>query len=104
MFGLSTEDLNYIILVLKQISQIEKAVMFGSRAQGNYKKGSDVDISISGEKINFDIVANLHSKLEEQSPMPYFFDIVDYTHLQHPKLKQHIDEVGKIFYRRLGEK
>jgi len=104
MFGLSTEDLNYIVLILKQIPQIEKAIIFGSRAQGNYKKGSDVDIAIVGEKIDFNIVAHLHSRLEEQSPMPYFFDIVDYTHLQHLKLKQHIDEIGKVFYERSGEK
>ena len=104
MFGLSTEDLNYIVSTLQPIPQIEQAIIFGSRAQGNYKKGSDVDIAIVGEKIDFDIVANLHNKLEEQSPMPYFFDIVDYTHLQHPKLKQHIDEIGKVIYQRLGEK
>jgi uncharacterized protein len=103
MFGLSTEDLNYIVLTLQPIPQIEKAIIFGSRAQGNYKKGSDVDIAIVGEKVDFDIVANLHSKLEEQSPMPYFFDIVDYTHLEHFKLKQHIDEIGKVIYQRLGE-
>lgn len=104
MFGLSTQDLNYIISVLKQIPQIEKAIIFGSGAQGNYKKGSDVDIAIVGEEVNFNIVAHLHSKLEEQSPMPYFFDIVDYAHLQHSKLKQHIDEIGKVFYQRFGEK
>ena len=38
--------------------------------------------------------------LEEESPMPYFFDIVDYTHLTHEGMKNHIDRVGVFFYSR----
>ncbi|MEW4901747.1 nucleotidyltransferase domain-containing protein [Clostridium tetani] len=46
--------------------------MFGSRAKGNYKPGSDIDIAIYGENINLDILSKLNSILEEKSPMPYF--------------------------------
>jgi hypothetical protein len=59
----------------------------------------DVDIAIYGDKITFDILSKLHADLEYESPMPYFFDIVDYTHLNHQKLKEHIDRVGKIIYK-----
>ncbi|MCT4606624.1 MAG: nucleotidyltransferase domain-containing protein [Marinisporobacter sp.] len=97
-FGLKNFELNYIIDALKKFDVIEKAVIFGSRAKGNYKPGSDVDIGIYGENINFDIISALHAMLEEKSPLPYFFDIVDYTHLKHIKLKEHIDRVGKVIY------
>lgn len=70
--GLKDFDLEYIGKVLKKFSEIDKAVAFGSRAKGNYKTGSDVDIAIYGEKITFDTLARLHSELEEESPMPYF--------------------------------
>ncbi|MDI3534924.1 MAG: hypothetical protein PWQ82_1289 [Thermosediminibacterales bacterium] len=40
----------------------------------------------------------LHAMLEEKGPLPYFFDIVDYTHLSHKGLKEHIDRVGKVIY------
>lgn len=93
-FGLRDADLEYIISALRQFDEIQKAVIFGSRAKGNYKAGSDVDIAIWGENVTFTTISRLHAMLEDESPMPYMFDIVDYTHLNHEKLKEHIDQVG----------
>lgn len=97
-FGLKEFELEYIIDTIKKFHEIEKAVIFGSRAKGNYKPGSDVDIGIYGKNITFDTVSALHAMLEEKGPLPYFFDIVDYTHLSHNGLKEHIDRVGKVIY------
>ncbi|MDK2800368.1 MAG: uncharacterized protein PWP27_1930 [Clostridiales bacterium] len=97
-FGLKEFELAYIIDAIKQFHEIEKAVIFGSRAKGNYKPGSDVDIGIYGENITFDTVSALHAMLEEKGPLPYFFDIVDYTHLSYKDLKEHIDRVGKVIF------
>lgn len=97
-FGLIESDLEYIIKIIKYFPEIEKAVIFGSRAKGNYKPGSDIDIAIYGGKITFDILAKLHSLLEDESPMPYQFDIVDYTHSENKEIKEHIERVGKIIY------
>lgn len=97
-FGLKQSDIEYIVDVIKKFPEIEKAVIFGSRAKGNHKAGSDVDIAIYGENITFDTVASIHFMLEEEGPLPYFFDIVDYTHIEHEELKEHIDRVGKVIY------
>ncbi len=97
-FGLRESDLDYIVNVISTFPEIEKAVIFGARAKGNYKPGSDVDIAIYGKNITFDTLSALHSMLEEQGPLPYFFDVVDYTHLNHQELKEHIDRVGKVIY------
>ncbi|RXM74390.1 nucleotidyltransferase domain-containing protein [Clostridium tetani] len=97
-FGLRESDLEYIVNVIRGFDEIEKAYIFGSRAKGNYKPGSDIDIAIYGENINSDILSKLNSILEEKSPMPYFFNIVDYSHLKHKELKEHIDRVGKVIF------
>ncbi len=97
-FGLRDEDLAYIIDMVAGFTEIRRAVIFGSRAKGNYKSGSDVDIAIVGEDVSLRTVARLHSLLEEEGPLPYFFDIVDYTHTDHAELKEHIDRVGKIIF------
>lgn len=97
-FGLRQSDLEYIIEKISEFNEIERAVIFGSRAKGNYKHGSDIDMAIMGEKIDFNVVSKLHSLLEEQGPLPYLFDVVDYTHLNHAELKEHIDRVGKVIY------
>ncbi|MDD2498976.1 MAG: nucleotidyltransferase domain-containing protein, partial [Desulfitobacteriaceae bacterium] len=57
-FGLRESDLAYIISAIKELSEIEKAVIFGSRAKGNYKPGSDIDLAIYGDRISFDTVSS----------------------------------------------
>lgn len=99
-FGLKEEDIAYIVTALSKFDEIKKAAIFGSRAKGNYKPGSDVDIAVFGEDISFSTIAHLHFMLEEDSPMPYFFDIVDYTHLAHRELKEHIKRVGITIFDR----
>ena len=100
IFGLAERDLAYIVAVIGEFPEIRKAAIFGSRAKGTFKKGSDIDIAIFGEAISFTTIASLHERLEEESPMPYLFDIVDYTHSTHQELKQHIERVGKIILER----
>jgi predicted nucleotidyltransferase len=97
-FGLRPDDLTYIISSISKFSEIEKASVFGSRAKGNSKHGSDVDIAIYGDKITFDTVSRLHAILEEESPMPYYFDVVDFSHVNHESLKEHINRAGKVIY------
>ena len=99
-FGLQDKDLAYIVSIIQQYEEVEKAAIFGSRAKGNYKPSSDVDIAIWGSEITFTVVASLHDILEEESPTPYFFDIVDYSHLSHQELKEHIDRVGIVIFTR----
>lgn len=100
-FGLKESDLEYIVKRISEFNEIEKVAIFGSRAKGNYKPGSDIDIAIMGEKVNFNVVARLHSSLEDEGPLPYLFDVVDYTHLDHEDLKSHIDRVGKVIYEKI---
>jgi len=100
MFGLNDSDINYIIETIKSFPEIEKALVFGSRAKGNYKSGSDVDVAIYGEGVNFNTVSSLKALLEDQGPLPYFFDVIDYTHLKNEEIKGHIDRAGKVIFER----
>ncbi|MCF6092539.1 nucleotidyltransferase domain-containing protein [Microaerobacter geothermalis] len=99
-FGLSDQDINDIVQAISRFDEIEKAVIFGSRAKGNYKRGSDIDIAIYGEKINIHTLSKLHALLEDESNMPYFFDVIDGTHLKHEDLKEHIARVGEVIFER----
>ncbi|MCJ7840959.1 nucleotidyltransferase domain-containing protein [Lederbergia sp. NSJ-179] len=97
MFGLIDQDFYYITKALNTFEEIEKAIVFGSRALGNYKKGSDVDLAIYGQKVTNKTVFQLNELLNEEYPLPYFFDIVNYSEINNPKLKEHIDKEGKMF-------
>lgn len=75
-------------------------IIFGSRALGNYKKGSDVDITISGQDITNETIYRLDDLLNEEYPLPYFFDLLHYEQINNENLKNHIDTFGKELYRK----
>ena len=79
--------------------EIEFVVVFGSRAMGNYKHGSDIDIALKGPQINPGITMRLQRMLNEEVPIPYTVDVVDYAHLEHDGLRNHINEIGIVIYR-----
>ncbi|HMV44809.1 MAG TPA: nucleotidyltransferase domain-containing protein [Leptospiraceae bacterium] len=102
-YGLSKTDLELIVKYFNNKREIEKAVLFGSRAKGNFKQGSDIDIALFGEKITFDTITSINYYLNEESPMIYFFDILDYKSIESKELKDHIDRVGIEIYNKNKE-
>lgn len=92
-----------ILKTFRHFPEIDKAILFGSRAKGNYKAGSGVDIAIKGHKIEHSCVAGLSYILNEESSLPYFFDIVHFEQIDEPELVQHIERVGKRIYTRRSD-
>jgi predicted nucleotidyltransferase len=98
MFGLLNRDIDDIKRALSQFDDIEIGIIFGSRAIGNYKKGSDVDLVVKGELVSSRTMSALYDLLNEEYPLPYFFDLLNYHEISNEKLKEHIDSFGKKFY------
>ncbi|MBI4365353.1 MAG: nucleotidyltransferase domain-containing protein [Deltaproteobacteria bacterium] len=96
-FGLSDTDLQRIRAACREFPQIREVLIFGSRAMGNYKRGSDVDLALKG-RIDHATVTALSARLNEELPLPYLFDVVDYHAMTRPELQTHIDRYGKILY------
>jgi len=97
-YGLSERTLNTLNSIFKRYSGIKEAVLYGSRAKGNYRNGSDIDLSL---KTNEDFThRNLLRLMDdfEDSDMPYLVDVSVYEELSNPDLKAHIDRVGIILY------
>ena len=99
-YGLRESDIDCITDAVRKIEEIDECVLFGSRAKGNYQRGSDADLAIKGDRITFSTVSRLHGWLNEESPMPYFFDVVQYETISNPKLQEHIDRVGISLFTR----
>jgi uncharacterized protein len=100
-FGLNDKTINILKEFFSNYSQLDEVKIYGSRAKGDFKKGSDIDFAIYGN-IDFKLLRNICSKLEEL-PIPYKFDVTDYKTIENSKLKEHIDRIGKHFYKK-GEK
>lgn len=99
-FGIYDKSYQLIVTCLQDFSEIDKAIIFGSRALGNYKKGSDIDITIQGNNITFKIVSALSAKLNEELPIPYNIDIVNYNTITNKELVKHINRFGKEIFKR----
>jgi predicted nucleotidyltransferase len=93
-FGIYEKSYGLIVECIKSHPEVEKAVIFGSRATGNYEKGSDIDIAIFGEKITPDIRLAISARINEELPIPYFVDVLDYKSIKNEDLKSEIDRSG----------
>jgi uncharacterized protein len=97
-FGLSDKDISEIIKTLIKQPKVESASIFGSRAKGTYTNGSDVDIALKGNELDFETLNQLSYLLNEETAMPYKFDLLNYDSIKEPALKEHIDRAGIEFY------
>lgn len=96
--GLIPRDLFHIKEAALMLPEISEIVLFGSRAKGTHDRGSDVDIAIKGKRVTHTTVLRLLDDLNEERPLPYFFDVVDYGSLGDEPLRQHIDRVGIVLF------
>ena len=97
-FGLTERDMDLIIETLAAFAEVEEAEIFGSRAMGHAKRGSDVDLALKGKRLDRTTVTHVKFVLDEELPLPYFFDVVHYDSLTNTALKAHIDDKGKVLF------
>ena len=96
--GLTDVDLKKIHSVLQKFPEIEQALLFGSRAKGNHKNGSDVDLALKGADLTFETTTRVSYLLNEETMMPYSFDVVKIETITSPELVEHINRVGICIY------
>ncbi len=99
-FGLTEKQQDLINNATMEIPEIEEVVIFGSRAMGNYKKGSDVDIALFGKAVNRSIASKLSFVLNEELYLPYYFDVIAFNTINNEALREHIITFGEVFYHR----
>ena len=98
MFGLSENIVQSIYSVFEKYDAVRTVVIFGSRAKGNFENGSDIDLAIENE-ISAAELEKIQNELEDLDLL-YGIDIIPYNKLEDSPLKQHIDRVKKIFYKK----
>jgi uncharacterized protein len=97
-FGLTERSIQTISEIFEKYPVIEEVVVFGSRAMGNYKLGSDLDLAIMNIGVDDKTIMRLKNDFEDSS-LPISVDLVNFPQLKHPDFIEHIERVGKVFYR-----
>ena len=96
-FGLKEATINKIIAVFAKYTQIEKILLYGSRAKGNYRNGSDIDLTLIGDQLNYSQLSGIESDIDDLF-LPYSFDISIFKDIDNPDLVEHINRVGVVLY------
>lgn len=78
---------------------VERAVLYGSRAKGNYKPGSDIDLTLYGTELTSALCATIADALDDLL-LPYTIDLSVFAELKQPELEEHIQRVGVVFFER----
>jgi predicted nucleotidyltransferase len=96
-YGLKEETVEKIQNVFAAFPQVDKAILYGSRAKGNYKPGSDIDITLKGENLKLSLINQISLMLDDLL-LPYTFDLSVFSHIKNNDLIEHIDRLGIVFY------
>ncbi|MBN2899218.1 MAG: nucleotidyltransferase substrate binding protein [Clostridia bacterium] len=101
-YGLTKSDFYKLVSILERhATDIASAILFGSRARGDFKPFSDIDIAIKFRS-NHGVLATIIEEFESLDII-YTFDCIDYDYISNPKLKTYVDEEGKMIFATNGK-
>lgn len=98
-FGLSTEQYDIIVTILKKYTEVNEVWLYGSRAKGNYNSRSNIDLVIKNSNASRHVVGNILLGINN-SNFPYLVDLQDISSIKNPNLLEHIEKVGTLFYKK----
>lgn len=97
-YGLPPSAIQKICAVLHRYPQVEQAILYGSRVKGNYKNGSDIDLTLrGGEDLTLNVIYKILNDLDD-SFLPYTIDLSIFNNISDPDVIEHIQRVGVTFY------
>lgn len=96
-YGLKDEVVEAICKIFRNYPEVERAILYGSRAKGNFKPASDIDLTLEGQSLDLTILNRISWELDDLL-LPYTFDLSIYHQLNNPDILDHIRRVGLVFY------
>jgi predicted nucleotidyltransferase len=98
--GLSANTIKKIHSVFTKYPQVEVAILYGSRANGTYKNGSDIDLTLKGNNLDLHVLSKISNDIDDLLT-PYKFDLSIFTDIENADLLEHINRVGIELYKAL---
>jgi predicted nucleotidyltransferase len=98
-FGLTESVIGKLVGVFASCPQIERVILYGSRAKGTYRNGSDIDLTIVGDGLTHDQLLALANELDDLL-LPYKIDLSLLRQIENSDLLEHIRRVGVVFFER----
>ncbi|MDA7679687.1 nucleotidyltransferase domain-containing protein [bacterium] len=99
-YQLKKREIDQISKFLVEFSEVDRLILFGSRAMGNAKLGSDLDLAVVGAQVDDRIMSKITDYLENQTNLPYLIDLIHFDKIENLNLLEHITQFGKTIYQR----
>ena len=96
-YGLDSQTLEAVLGVFRSYPSVKKAILYGSRAKGNFRTGSDIDLSLEGDGLDLTTLQKIENDLDDLL-LPYKIDLSLLKHISNQELLDHIKRVGKILF------
>lgn len=97
-FGLNENTIEKLHSLFMKYPEIDEVIIYGSRAKGNFREGSDIDITLKGNNVTDEICSKLWMDIDDLNT-PYLVDLSVYSSIKSESLKGHIEQIGKTFYK-----
>jgi len=97
LFGLADSVISRMRSVFARYPQVREVRVYGSRAKGSHRSGSDIDLAIMGNGVSDLDLLHIASDIDDL-PLPYQVDLALFRQIDNPALIEHIERVGKVFY------
>lgn len=101
-FGLDRNTIQKFYSVFAKYPEVEEVLIYGSRAKGNFREGSDIDLTLVGDYITEQIFSKIRMDLDDLNT-PYIVDLSVFHLLKSESLLNHIKRIGKLFYEKAKE-
>ena len=98
-FGLKESSIEKIEKVFSKNSKIQKVIIYGSRAKGNFSNASDIDLTIFSNDLSTTDLFKITNELDDLM-LPYKIDLSIFNQIDNQKLREHIQRVGLLFYQK----
>lgn len=95
--GLSVTTIAALQEVFAKHSEITQVLLYGSRAKGTFRKGSDIDLTLYGDGVDYRLLTRIETEIDDLL-LPYTVDLSLFRQIDNPDLLDHISRVGLIFY------
>ena len=96
-FGLPDDVLPRLLAVLSSNRKVKQITLYGSRAKGNSRDGSDIDLCLDGDALSLKDLAELDASIDDLL-LPWKVDIAVRQQIDNPDLIAHIERVGVMLY------
>jgi len=96
-YGLNDTEIQLIREVLKHYPEVKQAILYGSRAKGNYRPASDIDLTLVGAALTLTHLLDIENRLDDLL-LPYKIDLSLFSTIENPALLEHIGRVGLVLY------